>query len=234
MAWEDGITIGSHEAVSKASWLTLLATVIRVPEIEWLTGLDALTSTENKVAQYRAARRVGIPVPRTCVTNDPQSPIFSNQALVAKPLGPGHFRAADGQWLTVFTDEFDRNNPADLRMLDGPPFILQEALIASAHFRVVTVGHEAWVFRLAAEGLPTDWREEPRAHRDWVQVDPGDVARLAIQLAAELGVRYSSQDWIESADEVSFVDLNPAGQWLFLPDPGASEVTRAIAGWLAE
>jgi hypothetical protein len=47
-------------------------------------------------------------------------------------------------------------------------------------------------------------------------------------------VGYSSQDWIVTATGVShFIDLNPAGQWLFLPNPGAREITDAIAEWLS-
>jgi hypothetical protein len=50
-------------------------------------------------------------------------------------------------------------------------------------------------------------------------------------LSAALGVGYSSQDWIEDVDGAHyFLDLNPGGQWLFLPF--ADEVTAAIADWL--
>jgi hypothetical protein len=48
-----------------------------------------------------------------------------------------------------------------------------------------------------------------------------------------MGVAYSSQDWIDDgAPEPAFIDLNPAGQWLFLPESIAGAVTEAIAAHL--
>ena len=104
---------------------------------------------------------------------------------------------------------------------------------AKAHLRIVTVGGRAWVFELDASALPLDWREEPRAHRDWIIAERCEQARSAARLAAAMQVGYSSQDWIVATDgRCVFLDLNPSGQWLFLPDPAANEVTVAIAEWL--
>jgi hypothetical protein len=53
-----------------------------------------------------------------------------------------------------------------------------------------------------------------------------------VRLAQSARVGYSSQDWIVEGGEAYFIDLNPAGQWLFLPEPVASEVSGEIAAWL--
>lgn len=49
-----------------------------------------------------------------------------------------------------------------------------------------------------------------------------------------MNVGYSSQDWVETGAGKYFLDLNPSGQWLFLPAPVSVEVTNALAAWLAE
>ena len=54
-----------------------------------------------------------------------------------------------------------------------------------------------------------------------------------MQLADALKVGYSSQDWVVGEGQPYFLDLNPGGQWLFLPDPTSADVTEAIAAWLA-
>jgi hypothetical protein len=44
---------------------------------------------------------------------------------------------------------------------------------------------------------------------------------------------YSSQDWVIAPTGAAlFLDLNPAGQWLFLPADVAEAATTAIARWL--
>ena len=58
------------------------------------------------------------------------------------------------------------------------------------------------------------------------------VGEQAVALARALGVGYSSQDWLVRGEDRLFIDLNPGGQWLFLPDAVAQPVTEAIAGFL--
>ncbi len=229
--WEDGVVIGSHDAAAMAAWLSLLATVLRHPEALWLTDLDPMTAAENKMSQYIAASRLGLAVPAAMITNSRLDALRCSKDLIAKPLGPGHFRTGQGEWRTVFTEAFDPTGP-DGRLLAGPPFIVQDRAKAICHKRVVTVADRAWAFTLDGKDLPVDWREEARAHREWKR-DPNErLESDALRLARNLDVGYTSQDWIETSDGLEFVDLNPAGQWLFLPDPGAAEVSDAIAEWL--
>jgi predicted ATP-grasp superfamily ATP-dependent carboligase len=51
-------------------------------------------------------------------------------------------------------------------------------------------------------------------------------------LVDHLKLGYSSQDWLICEDGCYVVDINPAGQWLFLPEPIASSVAEAIARWV--
>jgi glutathione synthase/RimK-type ligase-like ATP-grasp enzyme len=97
----------------------------------------------------------------------------------------------------------------------------------------VTVRHRAWTAALDARGVPLDWRGDIEAHGAFEPTKtPSQVREAALGLAASLGLGYSSQDWIETADGYWFLDLNPSGQWLFLPEPVAGQVTSAVATWL--
>lgn len=234
MDWEAGVTIGSHDAVTKASWLALLASLLRHPDIQWLSPIDATIAAENKLTQYTTATRLGIAVPETHVTNMENAPCLEGGEFIAKPLGPGHFRDEDGNWLSVFTETFDPNCDDDLALLAGPPFLVQRRIRPSSHLRVTTVGDRAWVFRLPAEGLPIDWRQSVQAHHDWTPITDDGISALAIRLARAHGLNYSSQDWLEVKGSLVFLDLNPSGQWLFLPAPESDEITREVARWLSQ
>lgn len=230
--WEVGTRIGSHDAAVKSSWLALLATVLRNPNVAWLSSLDSTNSAENKLTQYTVAQSLGLQVPRTLVTNSAETLSALPANLVAKTLGPGHYKADDETWRTVFTESFDPERPEDLMLLGGPPFIVQERIDARAHLRVVTVADRAWSFALDAASLPIDWREVDEAHDSWEWFRDRDMESDAIRIAAALNLGYSSQDWIESDSGRYLVDLNPSGQWLFLPEPKSREVSQAIAEWL--
>lgn len=111
--------------------------------------------------------------------------------------------------------------------------MVQPMIDARLHLRVVTVADRCWVAELDAAGLPLDWRASAEAHSSFQASDHSVVAEEAARLAVALDVGYSSQDWLIDANaNAYFLDLNPAGQWLFLPDEISNAVTRHIAEWL--
>ncbi len=232
--WRRDAPPSSHEGVVRSSWIALLLGLARACRIEWLTEPERLFLAENKLAQYAAARELGMRVPASVVTSSSDFiPADLGDPLVAKPLGPGQFTSDKGEAQALFASELHRAAP-ELDALAGAPFLLQARIEATAHLRIVTVGERIWVCVLDARKLPLDWRRIDEAHGAFVQTSAYDeVGELALALARALRVGYSSQDWAINADGAHFLDLNPSGQWLFLPDPVASEVTAAIAGWLA-
>jgi hypothetical protein len=150
--------------------------------------------------------------------------------VIVKPFAAGHFREDTGIARVVFATAMSRDDPR-LDLLAGAPFLVQPRLDAASHRRVVTVGEQAWVCELPAEAIDLDWRSTESAHSSFRQIENLRAAGDALRLAGHLGVGYSSQDWlVDRTGEAHFLDLNPAGQWMFLP--AAEEITAAIADWL--
>jgi hypothetical protein len=142
-------------------------------------------------------------------------------------LATGYYTSADGP-RAVFTSSLTADDVARTDFADAP-FVAQERLNALEHLRVVTVGSTGWVASLNAVERPLDWRREECAHFSWISADRPDVVANAVAVAAALGVGFSSQDWVLDEQGEVFLDLNPGGQWLFLPDEVAGAATTAIA-----
>ncbi len=230
--WQHGVAEGSQEAAVGAAWMMLLGSVVRCSGITWLTTPDRAFAAENKLVQYRAAQALSIHVPDSVVTSEPaEASALLGDRFVVKPLGPGQF-FDDGTGRAVFTSVVTASDPA-LRDLGGAPFIAQRFVQADRHLRVVTVRDQVWVSALEAAGSDTDWRRTPAAHQQFRPIDQAEVGAAAVRLAEAVEVGYSSQDWVESDGQAWFLDLNPAGQCLFLHDPTSGEVAEAIASWLA-
>jgi hypothetical protein len=231
--WRAGVRLGSGEAAVRASWLALTVALASHPEVDWLTPYTCLVATENKLRQAVHAKRLGIEVPHTAVVSRRSDiPMELGDWLVAKPLGPGHFVQDDGDARVVWTEQLHRDDPR-LDALSGAPFLLQELVHAHRHLRVVTCGRRAWTCVLEADRLPVDWRRSVTAHHDFSPARDAEIEAQALVLAAEHGLGYSSQDWIDTGSRRVFIDLNPAGQWLFLPDPVRTEVSEAVADHLS-
>jgi hypothetical protein len=229
--WFVGVVSESKDAAIRTSWLTLLTALIRSYPIEWMSELDSIAAAENKLVMGARARTLGVSMPATLVTNNKASVDRSfADTMIVKPLGPGHY--FDGETpFSVFAEEMDpaRITDADLR---EAPFLLQRRIEASAHYRVVTVDSSVFVACLDATGLPADWRKVPAAHHNFVAQQEPELERQAISVARVLHLGYSSQDWIREGQQFHLLDVNPGGQWLFLPPEVGDSVSDAIAGWL--
>lgn len=217
------------ESARRSAGLSTLAAVLHDERITWLSPIGALGVTENKPFQYRLAADAGAPVPEWLVTTDPtRAP--RDAGWVTKPLGPGGLLSETGATI-VPTTAF---RPEHRSALSHAPFLLQRSVEARMHARVVTVCTNVYSASLDARGLPLDWRLSEDAHRSFTpRPVPDNIAALALAVAHTAGLGYSAQDWIRGVDDRWwFVDLNPAGQWLFLPEPTASKISRAIANFL--
>lgn len=231
--WRQGVVTGSREAAERGSWISLVIALGSHPGVAWLTPYPRLVAAENKPRQYAHAARIDIRTPRTVVASGPELiPSDLGDAFVVKPLGIGHYLQPDGEARVLWAQSLDRDDPR-LHAMGGAPFLIQEQLEAVKHLRVVTVGKQAWSGSLEAHGLPLDWRRDDDAHHTFQSASEPAVEESAIRLAHDLGLGYSSQDWIVTDNGNVFIDLNPAGQWLFLPESISAEVTAAVAGHLA-
>jgi hypothetical protein len=227
-----GMALGSLAAAEATARLALIASLSET-DIEWVTDYWSTIRAENKLVQYRLALAEGVPVPTTCVVADPADidPALGD-VIVMKPLGLGEFRDA-GEPVAVHARLVERNDPV-LTGLHVAPFIAQQRIIARKHLRVVTVGARAWTAQLDARNLPLDWRRSAAAHTSWTPAAIPAVEAMAMVVARSIRARFTSQDWIMDDDGKSwFIDGNPGGQWLFLPDEIADPVTGAIADWLS-
>jgi hypothetical protein len=232
-AWGAGAIAGSLESVTKGAFLSLVGSISRVGKRDWLTPLDKLLAAEDRLYQLERARELGFFVPRTVVTSNPQEAVeMLGPHFVVKPLATGYF-LNNGMEQAVFTTELTADEAVGLDF-GAAPFVAQQRLHVREHLRIVTVRGDAWASKLSGDDRPIDWRQQESAHGEWTPCSDNETCEGALALAATLGAGYSSQDWVRCDEGVAFLDLNPGGQWLFLPSAVAAAVTRAIAGYLAD
>jgi hypothetical protein len=125
--WRPGTTASTRESVIRAAWLDLLEAILQAARVRWLTPIDRLTAAENKVFQYTTARRIGIPVPPFCITND-IAEATTTPPLIAKPLGPADYIDSSGNPKVAFTAEVPDPSSSwrGWDALSEAPFILQQ------------------------------------------------------------------------------------------------------------
>jgi glutathione synthase/RimK-type ligase-like ATP-grasp enzyme len=213
--------------------------VLSALNISWLNQPSALADAELKVRQLTAAEHLGIRTPPTLVTNvssHAEDFCAVHKRVVAKPIRYG-LVASEPDAVVAWVTEV---SPQDLRALEGPPIILQKLISARVHLRAVTVGDGCFVCALPAHGA-VDWRQCIDNHSRFHVADSAVADRLtplALQMASELKLSYSSQDWIlDAGNDLNFLEANPNGQWAFLDclfEPSISEVVADYLVHLAQ
>lgn len=230
--WGLGIETGSVEALELGTWHSAFTWMLDGEGISWVTSPQTLRRAEGKLEQWKAARRLGIDYPRTLVTSsaeDVQAEFHDD--VIVKPLGSGQFLQG-GEVKTVYAEKMAPGDPR-LSNLREAPFIVQELVDAQRHLRVVTVGDQVWVAALTTSSAdPADWRRTVANHVAFVEAPDAIpcVATGATAIADELALGYSSQDWVQTPEgRTVLLDVNPSGQWLFLPDAIGLGVAGALA-----
>lgn len=213
-----------HEAFAGA--LALL-------EATWVNPPHLDERAHHKPLQLATAVRVGLTVPRTLVTNDPDEA----RRFIAD-LGPAHtiyktFLATAEHWreTRVLRDD-------ELQMLESvclAPVIFQEYIAADADIRVTIVGEEMFATAIRSDpfGYSADYRMDMGAASFEPMELPDNVTKRLRALMQSLEIVYGAVDLRRTADgRYIFLEVNPAGEWRFVEERTAQPITAAMADLL--
>lgn len=193
----------------------LVPGVLEAVGVRWVDAPWTLLRARQKCVQLAAARDCGAHIPDFAVCGDPAAGrrFASGRRIVAKAV-------STGVGLAPFVAEVPREVLGDL---SSCPTMLQELVPAIADLRVVTVGTQALGWSRPRTPQTLDWRRDDPAGTQFELVANDPTSGLAAAVADRLGLTFSVQDWlVDEAGLLTFLEVNPQGQWLFLP--GAGEV----------
>lgn len=214
-----------HEAVS-GCLAALDAAWVNPPELD--------ERAHHKPLQLETARRVGLRIPDTLITNDPARA----RAFIDSAGGQGvvfkTFMATEAHWR-----ETRLIGPNDLQALDTvryAPIIFQHFVPAVADLRVTIVGDDIFttVVKSAPGAYAVDYRMDLAGAAYRAGQLPARVQAPLMALMKALGLVYGAADFRLTPDgDYVFLEVNPAGEWLFVEDRSGQPITRAVANLLA-
>lgn len=212
------------EAFSAAEAAAMLRTLYAHPDVRWVSPPQAVDAAESKLVQLAVAKRVGLAVPPTLITNDPQDAVrFAAEVsgdLVIKPL-----RTAS---LDVGADRLEisarRWTPTQIRgaadAVRLAPTLLQQYVPKVAEVRVTVIGDKAFPVRLrpTADDIEIDWSRIDNSVMSYQPIAlPDDLLRRIHRFVGWYGLKFSALDFlITEAGELLFLENNPTGAWYWL------------------
>lgn len=199
----------------------------------WVNPLVEGLSTDRgngKISQLEAARQVGMVIPRTLATNDPDSAreflASCGGGAVYKPFhAPTRNLGVEGeppQWATVFTSRVDEAALAELDEVRVAPCIFQELLPKRLELRVTVIGCSVFATAIHSqvdERSSIDFRRHyDLEHTPYAPHDlPAVVVEQCLALNRRLGLVYGAMDFVLTPDgRYVFLEVNEQGQFLWL------------------
>lgn len=199
----------------------------------WVNPRAADESAHRKPFQWEVAHRIGMNLPRTLVTNEPGAARnFIEQVGIGKTVFKA-FLASTEEWRETRLIEL-----SDLARLDSvkyAPVIFQE-YIKGVDLRITVVGDRLYAAEIDARRTcyPVDMRMVI-GEADIKPVDlPVEVHSSILRFMSELGLVYGAIDMRRTDDGLFvFLEVNPAGQWLFVEQRTGLPISQSMADLLA-
>ncbi|HEX6900448.1 MAG TPA: hypothetical protein VF789_12065 [Thermoanaerobaculia bacterium] len=189
----------------------------------WVNSPDAANRASRKILQHKLALEVGLSVPDTIYTNDPQKIrgfIRSHHGTaVYKPFRGVAWRTPDRSWVP-FTSEVSEATLVEADLLQLVPGIYQELLPKSYEIRVTVMGRQVFAAKILSQETASgklDWRKSYGELRMEPIELPAEVSSRCLKLMARLDLVFGCFDFVVTpAKEYYFLEVNEMGQFLFV------------------
>jgi glutathione synthase/RimK-type ligase-like ATP-grasp enzyme len=195
----------------------------------WVSHAIATEVAENKLVQLRAARRAGLKIPATLVSQAPAAIrdfCAGHPGAILKPIGTG--RKEEMAPTAVASPELLEHD----EVLALAPAIYQECIPGQRHLRISVVGERCDAALIEARDL--DWRLDLNVPFHPYPLDDQLQARLRATLR-HLGLVMGVFDMkINEQGEPVFLEVNPQGQFLFVEGLCGIPLADALADFLVD
>lgn len=200
----------------------------------WMNVPERDDLAHRKVFQLKAAQRLGIEMPDTLITNSPDS---AREFIDKHGAGSTVFKPFSGtpqawrETRVIGDEEFSA-----LESVRYAPVIFQD-YVRGNDIRVTVVGTRLFAAEIdiGTGDYPIDFRMNYDSLRMNSLRLPQTVENDIRALMDYLGLVYGAIDFRKTPDDqFVFLEINPAGQWLFVEHHTKQPITEAVASTLLE
>jgi len=210
-------------------WAGLMA--ILPHGIRWYNHFQRNLLATRKIFQLHVARQCGMLTPETLVTSSPNEArhfIREHERVIFKALF-----GTDQVWRP--TQELTEDLVTKLDHVALCPVVFQEYIPGGEDYRVILIDEfvQAVAFDTMNSRYPLDVSMDP-ASGCRADVIPASLLSALREFMSRLGLRYGAFDLRRKPDgEFVFLEINPAGQFLYLDLRAKTSVAKAMANVLS-
>lgn len=228
------VTDGDVLVFTHNEWQEATNGLWQLIDAPWMNPPGADDVAARKLHQLKVAAGLGLRIPRTMVTSDPDAArSFIDREGIGRTIYKT-FSCTHQVWREtrlVGLKELDLLDKVRLA-----PVIFQEYVQAAADLRVTVVGSNLFVGEIDSSDTdyPVDFRMSLGQSRVASGTLPDAVSQRLLALVERLGLVYGAIDLRRTPDgDHVFLEINTAGEFLFVEERTGLPITQAVADWLA-
>lgn len=209
-------------------------------KVLWMNDLDAHRAANFKPVQLQAASHVGLRVPRSLITNDPEAVRQFYQEtsgkLIYKTLHGGGIAGGGNIAHAIYTSRVTAQSLEHLERVRLTAHYFQVEIEKFLELRVTVIGSHVLAVAIESqhcEATKLDWRASFPDLRFAPYTLPHEIEAQCCLLVRSLGLTYGALDFILTPDsEYIFLEINPGGQYEFLEQKTQLPFSTTIANTL--
>ncbi|MGF1463902.1 MAG: MvdC/MvdD family ATP grasp protein [Maricaulaceae bacterium] len=196
------------------------------PDAFWVNPIEHATRAANKLLQLRVAKEIGLAIPKTCASNNPDDirmflASAGSSGAIYKPFLQGHWDLDDGGHASLSTKAVTLDQLPSDEVLRLTPGIFQTQIPKAYEVRATFMGRHC-------AAVAIDSQSDARTQQDWRVVNPNelkmqvirlpdDVYEKSIDLMRRLGLVFGCFDFIVTPNgDYVFLEVNEMGQFTWV------------------
>ena len=205
----------------------------------WMNPISNSSLADNKYFQFELARSVGFNIPDMISSNDQKAlRRFSEAGPTAiKFMTQDIFKAADGGYSGIYVNKIspddldnfmpDSENPITLQRYIEKDFEVRNTFVSGINFTCKIESQRS-------NRANVDWRRYDVANTPHSEISlPNEIDMQVSSIMARLGLSYGAFDFIVDKDgKWWYIEVNSAGQWLWIEDLLNLPISEKIASSL--
>jgi glutathione synthase/RimK-type ligase-like ATP-grasp enzyme len=207
---------------------------------KWVNNRQKIYLAENKPLQLMIAKKLGLSVPKTLITNNPdlayefylsQSKSIVLKALVGKGLPDRRL---------FYTTRLGSNlKKSEFNSVETTSTYFQEFIEKAYDIRIVVVESNIFSVKIESQEFiesSTDFRATDHKKLKHSIIDlPSPLKRCLLKLVKSLGLVHAEIDMCVTKDgKYIFFEINPNGQWLWLELQTGIKISDAFVNALID
>jgi glutathione synthase/RimK-type ligase-like ATP-grasp enzyme len=212
--------------------------LMTVTNVLWVNHPHCHARANSKPAQLFVAQQIGFDIPPTVITNDPEQA----RGLVSEPNGSAIYKAMS-QTLdlehgkALFTGLLTEKELAKLELIRVSPGIFQKFVPKAYEVRATVVGRRVFSGKIDSQArveTQVDWRHRPFDIEETPIDLPPEIEAKIHAFMEVFGLVYGAFDFIVTPDgRYVFLEINPAGQYMWVEAKTKLPITIALADVLS-